>query len=88
MYKQKVEVDDKFFLARIAEVGQRPEDMVEYIIEMMRAKDKQQVQLKEFGEKQKPVPADYTKAERDFIHVGFKSVHGPKRVAVRTISSI
>lgn len=88
LYKQKVDVDDKVFLARIAEVGQRPEDMVEYIVEMMRMKDQQQVQLKEFGERQKPVPADYTKAERNLVHVGFKTVLGPKRVAVRTISAI
>ena len=45
--------------------------MVEYIVDMFRKKDLQKVRIE--GSKQ-PVAADYTKAERNLIHVGFKGV--------------
>ena len=59
--------------------------MAEFLIEMIRAKDEQTVRL-DVGER--PVPADYTKKERDTIAVGFKALIGPKRTALRTLTAI
>lgn len=39
IFEQKVKVDDRFFMARIAESGMRNDDMMEYVIDMFRAKD-------------------------------------------------
>ena len=39
LYEQKLRVDDRLFLARLAEQGSREEDMAEFIIDMIRAKD-------------------------------------------------
>lgn len=41
----KIDVDDKVWMARIAEQGNRDEDMVDFTIEMFRMKDKQKVKL-------------------------------------------
>lgn len=73
-------------MARIAETGQRPDDMLEYIIDMFRMKDKQKVQIEDMGDRE--ISADYTKTERNLIQVGFKTVLGPKRVLIRTIEAI
>ena len=34
------------------------------------------------------MPADYTKAERNLVHVGFKNIISAKRVIVRTLDAI
>jgi len=60
--------------------------MVEYIIDLFRAKDMQTVQLG--YNRDKPQCADYTKEERALVHVGFKTVLGPKRVTIRTLDAI
>ena len=40
LYEQKLLVDDRLFMSRLSEMGGRPEDMAEFLIEMIRAKDK------------------------------------------------
>ena len=39
LYEQKLRVDDRLFMSRLAQAGQRPEDMAEFLVEMIRAKD-------------------------------------------------
>ena len=71
-------------MARIAEVGGRFEDCVEFIIDMIRKKDEQTVKVEYVS---KPIAADYTRAERNLIRVGFKNVIGRKRVLARIVES-
>ena len=70
LYEQKLLVDDRVFMARLAELGGRQEDMADFLIELIRAKDKHKVRQ---SLKDSPYPADYTKAERNTINVGFKN---------------
>ena len=41
LHDMKIAVDEKIFLSRISDMGSRPEDTAEFIIEFFRAKDKQ-----------------------------------------------
>ena len=59
--------------------------MIEFIVDMFRKKDQQKVMIE--GEKSN-VPADFLKAERNLIHVGFKGVLSQKRVTIRTLNAI
>ena len=59
--------------------------MNEYIVDLFRKKDQQKVRVQ--GVKQ-PINADYTKAERNLIHVGFKNILAQKRVTIRTLHAI
>ena len=56
-------------MARLCEVGTRPEDISPFLIKMIKAKDKQKAR-DDFAEPQ--FPADYTTEERNTIMVGFK----------------
>ena len=85
LYEQKLRVDDRLFLARLAEQGQREEDMAEFIIDMIRAKDNH-MQRKSL--KSQPYPADYSKAERNTITVAIKKSIGGKRAAIRLIDAV
>ena len=85
LYEQKLRVDDRLFLARLAEQGQREEDMAEFIIDMIRAKDNH-MQRKSL--KSQPYPADYSKAERNTITVAIKKSIGGKRASIRLIDAV
>ena len=65
-------MDEKIFLARVAEQADRFEDMVDFL--------NQAIDLKG-GE-------DFTSDERNQISVGFKNLIGSERGAVRTIGAI
>jgi len=78
-------VRERVFMARVAEQGGSEDDMIEYIIDLFRKKDKQNVKVEGAA---KPMPADYTKAERNLVHVGFKNIISAKRVIVRTLDAI
>ena len=41
LHDMKIAVDEKVFLSRISDMGSRPEDTAEFIIDFFRAKDKQ-----------------------------------------------
>lgn len=84
-FDQKVAVDGKVFMARIAEQGVRMEDMAEFIVELMRCKEKQKVMVEN---ERRAIKADFTRAERNLILVAFKNVLGEKRVLVRTLDAI
>ena len=45
LYDQKVAVNERIFLARVAEQGGSDDDMVEYVIDLFRKKDKQKVKI-------------------------------------------
>ena len=85
LHDAKVAVDDRIFMARIAEQGARMEDMAEFINDLARKKSEQKVRVE--GE-MRPIKSDYTRAERNIIQVSFKNVIGEKRVLVRTLDSI
>ena len=72
-------------MARLSEAGDQPEDVVEFLIDMIRAKDKQTVRS-HAGEL--PHPADYTKAERNTVCVGFKNFIAQKRATIRICEAI
>merc|ERR1711907_699802 len=65
-------MEEKIFLARVAEQAERFEDMVEYLQEAIDAKS---------GE-------DFTIDERNLLSVGFKNLIGSQRGALRTIGAI
>ena len=85
LYEQKLRVDDRLFLSRLAEQGGRDEDMAEFIIDMIRAKDNH-MQRKSL--KSQPYAADYSKAERNTITVAIKKAIGGKRTAIRLVESV
>ena len=72
-------------MAQLARGGGREQDMADFIIDMIRVKDDQTVRL-EVGER--PVPADYSKKERDVIYYGFKALISHLRVQLKTIDAI
>mmetsp|Transcript_10781 Transcript_10781/g.13510 ORF Transcript_10781/g.13510 Transcript_10781/m.13510 type:complete len:129 (+) Transcript_10781:350-736(+) len=41
LYDMKILVDEKVFLSQISDLGARPEDCTEFVIEFLRAKDNQ-----------------------------------------------
>ena len=84
-YEQKLRVDDRLFMSRLAEQGARYDEMGEFIIEMIRAKDKQMVRK---SLKSEPYASDYTKAERNTITVALKMMIGNKRTAIRLCDTI
>ena len=65
-------MEEKIFLARVAEQAERFEDMVQYLKEAIDAKS---------GE-------DFTIDERNLLSVGFKNLIGSQRGAIRTIGAI
>jgi len=65
-------MEEKIFLARVAEQSEKFEDMVEFLI--------QAIQLKS-GE-------DFTIDERNLLSVGFKNLIGSNRGAIRTIGAV
>ena len=85
LYEQKLRVNDRLFMARLTEAGGRPEDMAGYLIDMIRAKDKQTVRS---APGEEPYPADYSRAERNAVCVGFKLLIAQKRAAIRVSEAI
>ena len=65
-------MEEKIFLARVAEQAERFEDMVGFLNEAIDAKS---------GE-------DFTIDERNLLSVGFKNLIGSQRGAIRTIGAI
>merc|ERR1712178_607012 len=65
-------MEEKIFLARVAEQAERFEDMVKFLQEAIDAKR---------GE-------DFTVDERNLLSVGFKNLIGSQRGAIRTIGAI
>merc|ERR1712146_566191 len=65
-------MEEKIFLARVAEQAERFEDMVTYLKQAVEAKS---------GE-------DFTIDERNLLSVGFKNLIGSQRGALRTIGAI
>ena len=65
-------MEEKIFLARVAEQAERFEDMVQFLNEAIDAKS---------GE-------DFTIDERNLLSVGFKNLIGSQRGAIRTIGAI
>ena len=65
-------MEEKIFLARVAEQAERFEDMVAFLEEAIGAKN---------GE-------DFTIDERNLLSVGFKNLIGSQRGAIRTIGAI
>ena len=65
-------MEEKIFLARVAEQAERFEDMVSFLKEAINAKS---------GE-------DFTIDERNLLSVGFKNLIGSQRGAIRTIGAI
>jgi 14-3-3 protein epsilon len=65
-------MEEKIFLARVAEQAERFEDMVQYLREAIGQKN---------GE-------DFTIDERNLLSVGFKNLIGSQRGAIRTIGAI
>ena len=65
-------MEEKIFLARVAEQAERFEDMVEFLNQAIEAKS---------GE-------DFTIDERNLLSVGFKNLIGSQRGAIRTIGAI
>lgn len=73
-------------MARVAEMGERPQDMMDFAI--------QAIKLKEQHTRKDPVdpgaeyPQDYSKRERDSIYVSFKNTVSPLRVTLRLIKAL
>lgn len=65
-------MDEKIFLARVAEQAERFDDMVMFLTEAINMKG---------GE-------DFTIDERNLLSVGFKNLIGSQRGAIRTIGAI
>merc|ERR1711881_472859 len=65
-------MEEKIFLARVAEQAERFDDMVQFLEEAIKAKS---------GE-------DFTIDERNLLSVGFKNLIGSQRGAIRTIGAI
>jgi len=65
-------MEEKIFLARVAEQAERFEDMVEFLTQAIGLKS---------GE-------DFTIDERNLLSVGFKNLIGSNRGAIRTIGAI
>ena len=65
-------MEEKIFLARVAEQAERFEDMVKFLNEAISCKS---------GE-------DFTIDERNLLSVGFKNLIGSQRGAIRTIGAI
>ena len=65
-------MEEKIFLARVAEQAERFEDMVDFLNQAIDAKS---------GE-------DFTIDERNLLSVGFKNLIGSQRGAIRTIGAI
>jgi|TARA_B110000305_G_scaffold142812_1_gene158945 14-3-3 protein epsilon len=65
-------MEEKIFLARVAEQAERFDDMVDFLNEAIDAKS---------GE-------DFTIDERNLLSVGFKNLIGSQRGAIRTIGAI
>jgi len=65
-------MEEKIFLARVAEQAERFDDMVSYLEEAIKLKS---------GE-------DFTIDERNLLSVGFKNLIGSQRGAIRTIGAI
>ena len=85
LYEQKLLVDDRMFMARLAERGGRAEEeMAEFIIDMIRAKDKHMVRK---SLKEEPYHSDYTRSERNVITVAFKNAIANRRSTIRIIDS-
>ena len=65
-------MEEKIFLARVAEQAERFDDMVEFLNQAIDAKS---------GD-------DFTIDERNLLSVGFKNLIGSQRGAIRTIGAI
>jgi len=65
-------MEEKIFLARVAEQAEKFEDMVNFLKEVINVKS---------GE-------DFTIDERNLLSVGFKNLIGSSRGAIRTIGAI
>ena len=65
-------MEEKIFLARVAEQAERFENMVDFLKEAIALKN---------GE-------DFTNDERNLLSVGFKNLIGSTRGAIRTIGAI
>lgn len=73
-------------MARVAEMGGRPQDMLDFLLEAVKRKEGHFI-LDETTPTGK-YHADYSKRERDTIYVGFKNTVSPLRVTLRLVSAI
>ena len=85
LYEQKLLVDDRIFMSRIADLGGQKTDMAEFILEMIKAKKEHTIRK---SLKEDPYPADFTNAERKVITCAFKNGISSKRTAIRIADSI
>ena len=73
-------------MSRVAEMGGRPQDMCEFLMQAVQKKE-----LHHIADPNAPKGqylADYSKRERDTIYVGMKNAVSPLRVTLRLISAI
>jgi|688.fasta_scaffold614554_1 hypothetical protein len=73
-------------MSRLCEIGERPEDMIQFLFEAIERKEKHFVPVD--GKKDSKTSADYTKRERETIYVGIKKAISPLRITLRTLSAI
>merc|ERR1711912_64359 len=71
-HKSNMQIEEKIFMARVAEQAERFDDMVGFLNEVIEGKEQ-----KEFNNE-----------ERNPFSVGFKNQIGTKRTAIRTINAI
>merc|ERR1712178_57023 len=71
-HKSNMQIEEKIFMARVAEQAERFDDMVGFLNEVIEGKEQ-----KEFNNE-----------ERNLFSVGFKNQIGTKRTAIRTINAI
>ena len=72
MFSIDVKMEEKIFLARVAEQAERFNDMVTFLNQAIDAK----------------ADEDFTIDERNLLSVGFKNLIGSQRGAIRTIGAI
>lgn len=73
-------------MARLCELGERPEDMLQFLFQAIERKENHFIPVP--GKRDGKVLADYTKRERETIYVGCKKSISKFRVNLRTISAI
>jgi len=72
-------------MSRLSEQGGMPEDAGDFLFDMIRAKDVQQVR---YDKRSPPEECDFTKKERDTLYVGLKNMITAKRSALRVLLQI
>ena len=73
-------------MARVAEMGNRPQDMFDFLLEAVKRKEGHFIE--DPTAPSGKYHADYSKRERDTIYVGFKNSVSPLRVTLRLLTAI